>query len=68
MHDIEMGNEEMRFTMAMTPTTLTLAGFKMDTVLKKPATSAAPHLSLDIPAMIPEQKRARHVYGATDES
>ena len=37
------------------PIILTFLGFKIEATLKTPATSAAPHLSRDIPAMIPKK-------------
>ena len=41
-------------TMAIAPITLTLVGFKIETTFMNPATSADPHLSLDIPAILPK--------------
>lgn len=39
----------------MAQTTLTFLGFSNETIFMKPATSAAPHLSRDIPAIIPKK-------------
>lgn len=41
-------------TIAIAPITLIPFGFKFATHLRKPATTAEPHLSRDIPAMTPE--------------
>ena len=41
-------------TIAIAPITFILVGFNIETTFKNPATSPAPHLSLDIPAIYPK--------------
>ena len=44
---------EIGFTIAIAPITFNPLGFNFETHCKNPATTAEPHLSLDMPAIIP---------------